>query len=322
MELFSKTAATTVAAIGMSFALTACTATNPLVTKSQREHEAKVQAIPKCGKKLGSISVIEPEGGVHWWTQQQLPSPTRLIKVFVQKSGCFTLVDRGMGMNAAMRERELAAGGDLRGGSNLGKGQIKVADYVMVPDLVASNRNAGGAGLGALVGGLIGGPAGAVASNITINSKTADVVLTVTDVRSSEQVALTEGHGEKNDLGFGVSGGIWGSSAAGGAAVGAYANTPQGQVITMAYLDAYTKLVSELGGLPGSASAANARQAGTVNKPSTLRAAADVKSKAVRKLEPGMPVYPTGDKMGLQWEVEDEHGNRGWLSSENFDLTR
>jgi curli biogenesis system outer membrane secretion channel CsgG len=322
MEFFSKTAAITVAAIGASFMLSACTAANPLVTKSQREHEAKVQAIPKCGKKLGSISVIEPEGGVHWWTQQQLPSPTRLIKVFVQKSGCFTLVDRGMGMGAAMRERELAAGGDLRGGSNLGKGQIKAADYVMVPDLVASNRNAGGAGIGALVGGLVGGTAGRLASNITINSKTADVVLTVTDVRSSEQVAMTEGHGEKNDLGFGASGNLWGSDASGGASVGAYANTTQGQVITMAYLDAYTKLVDELGGLPSNASKANTRQSGTISKPTAMRALAQPKSKIVRSLDPGMTVYPTGEKSGLAWEVEDEHGNRGWVSSEHFDLAK
>jgi curli biogenesis system outer membrane secretion channel CsgG len=322
MELFNKQAAIVVAAIGSTFALSACNASNPLVTKSQREHEAKVQAIPHCTKKLGSISVIEPEGNVHWWTQQQLPSPTRLIKVFVQKSGCFTLVDRGMGMGAAMRERELAAGGDLRGGSNLGKGQIKAADYVMVPDLISSNRDAGGAGIGAIVGGLIGGTAGRLASNVVINSKTADVVLTVTDVRSSEQVAMTEGHGEKNDLGFGAAGGLWGSEMSGKASVGAYASTTQGQVITAAYLDAYTKLVTELGGLPGNASAANSRQSGTVNKPSTLRTSADAKSKVVRKLDPGMAVYPTGDKMGVNWEVEDEHGNRGWLSSENFDLAR
>ncbi|KJV27811.1 hypothetical protein VI08_17755, partial [Luteibacter yeojuensis] len=114
MEFPIKPATVAAVALGATFALSACNASNPLVTKSQREHEAKVQAIPHCTRKLGSISVIEPEGSVHWWTQQQLPSPTKLIKVFVQKSGCFSLVDRGMGMGAAMRERELAAGGDLR----------------------------------------------------------------------------------------------------------------------------------------------------------------------------------------------------------------
>jgi hypothetical protein len=35
-----------------------------------------------------------------------------------------------------------------------------------------------------------------------------------------------------------------------------------------------------------------------------------------------MTVYPTGQKSGLLWEVEDEHGNLGWLSSEHFNLAK
>jgi len=295
---------------------------NPMLAKSQKEHEKKVAEIPKCGRKLGTISVIEPEGATHWWTQQQLPSPTRLIKVFVSKSGCFTLVDRGSGMGAAMRERELAAGGELRRGANVGKGQVKAADYVMVPDLVSANRDAGGGALTGLAGGLIGGGAGRLVAGLTMNSKTADVVLTVTDVRSSEQVAMVEGHGEKNDIGFGGNARMWGADGVGAAGLGGYTNTTVGQVITMAYLDAYTKLVEELGGMPGNAAAANSRQAGTMRVQSRLLATATGTSKVVRSLAPGMAVYPTGEKQGLMWEVEDEHGNRGWVSSADFDLAR
>jgi hypothetical protein len=322
MEILFKRAAQASLAFGSLFSLTACTVANPLVTRTQKAHEAKVAAIPKCARRLGTISVIEPEGDVHWWTQQQLPSPTKLIKVFVNKSGCFTLLDRGMGMNAAMRERALAAGGELRGGANVGKGQVKAADYVMVPDLISTNANAGGSALGALAGGLIGGGAGRLVGSINISSKTSDVVLTVTDVRSSEQVAMTEGHGEKNDIGLGASGSFFGSQGLGGAGIGGYANTTIGQVITMAYLDAYTKLVNEMGGMPGNASAANARQSGTVRVATRMFSTAAMKGKAVRSLDPGMTVYPTGDKVGVIWEIEDEHGNRGWISSENFDLAR
>jgi len=322
MEILFKRAAQASLALGSLFSLTACTVANPLVTRTQKAHEAKVAAIPKCARKLGTISVIEPEGDVHWWTQQQLPSPTKLIKVFVNKSGCFTLLDRGMGMNAAMRERALAAGGELRGGANVGKGQVKAADYVMVPDLISTNANAGGSALGALAGGLIGGGAGRLVGSINISSKTSDVVFTVTDVRSSEQVAMTEGHGEKNDIGLGASGSFFGSQGLGGAGIGGYANTTIGQVITMAYLDAYTKLVNEMGGMPGNASAANARQSGTVRVATRMFSTAAMKGKAVRSLDPGMTVYPTGDKVGVIWEIEDEHGNRGWISSENFDLAR
>ena len=322
MEITYRHATLASLAIGATLSLSACAMTNPLVTQSQKQHEAKVAEIPRCSRKLGTISVVEPEGGIHWWTQQQLPTPTKLIKVFVSKSGCFTLLDRSAGLGAAMRERELAAGGQLRGGANVGKGQVKAADYVLVPDLVSTNANAGGSALSGLAGGLIGGGAGRLVGSINISSKTSDVVLTVTDVRSSEQVAMAEGHGEKNDIGLGASGAFFGSQGLGGAGIGGYANTTIGQVISMAYLDAYTKLVSEMGGMPGNPSAANARQSGTVRVATRMFTSSSMKGKAVRSLAPGMMVYPTGDKVGVIWEVEDEHGNRGWISSENFDLAR
>ena len=129
---------------------------------AQDQRKEQMAQIPTCARPLGSISVLEPEDATNWWTGQQLPAPSKLIKVFVSKSRCFTLVDRGAGMNAAMRERELAAGGELRQRSNLGKGQIKAADYVLVPDLIGANSNAGGNAVGGLIGGLIGGNAGAL----------------------------------------------------------------------------------------------------------------------------------------------------------------
>jgi curli biogenesis system outer membrane secretion channel CsgG len=289
---------------------------------AQDMRKEQMQQIPVCAKKLGTISVLEPEDATNWWTGQQLPAPSKLIKVFVNKSRCFTLVDRGAGMDAAMRERELASSGELRGRSNVGKGQIKAADYVMVPDLIAQNSNAGGSGVGALVGGLLGGSRGAALGGaVNFKKKTADVVLTVTDVRSSEQVAMAEGSARKTDIGFGVGGGLFGGSGLGGAGVGGYANTEIGQVVTMAYLQAYTDIVSQLGGLPDSASAASAQQAVTVTKPARLFTAADGK-KVVRSLDVGMMLYPTGTKQGVMWEVEDELGNKGWVSSTLLELSK
>jgi len=34
----------------------------------------------------------------------------------------------------------------------------------------------------------------------------------------------------------------------------------------------------------------------------------------VRELEPGMILYPTGNKQGVWVEVSDEVGNKGWVS--------
>ncbi len=287
---------------------------------AQQQRAQQTAEIPTCAKSLGTISVAEPQG-TNWWTGERLASPSALIKVFVNKSRCFTLVDRGVGMAAMQAERALASDGDLRGGSNVGKGQIKAADYVLVPDLISSNANSGGNAIGGLVGGLIGNrTVGALVGGLNFKKKTADVVLTVTDVRSSEQVAMTEGHATKTDLGWGAGGGVF-SGGFGGAGASGYANTEIGQVITLAYLQAYTDLVAQLGGLPDNASAANSHQAVTVNKPGRLFAAPDGKTE-VRPLDVGMMLYPTGNKEGMMWEVDDELGNRGWASSLLFGLSK
>lgn len=304
------------AALGLAAALPA---TAKSVDDTRREQVAQ---IPTCAKPLGTISVLEPEDGTNWWSGQQLPAPSKLIKLFVSKSRCFTLVDRGAGMDAAMRERELASSGELRGRSNIGKGQVKAADYVMVPDLVAANSNASGNNIGGLLGGLVGGKAGSVIGGLNFKSKTANVVLTVTDVRSSEQVAMAEGNAKKTDLGWSGSGALFGGSGLGAMGAGGYANTEIGQVITLAYLQAYTDIVAQLGGLPANASAANATQAVTVAKPARLLSDAAGKGKVVRSLDVGMMLYPTGEKQGVMWQVEDEFGNKGWVSSTLLQMSK
>lgn len=276
--------------------------------------------IPTCAKKIGTLAVTEPQN--HWWTELQLDSPAALIKVYVSQSKCFTLVDRGKGLDAAKAERALAASGEERQGSNIGKGQMKAADYVLVPDIANRNRNSGGTNVGGMLGGLLPHGIGALAGGLSLKSKTADVVLTLTDVRSTEQVALEQGHAEKTDLGFGGGGGLGFASgfAAGGAST--YANTEIGQVVAMAYLDAYTKMVNELKTSTPDAAASNVQQAVRVAKPGKLYSNPDLKSDPVRDLDVGMMLYPTGDKMGVWWKVNDELGNAGWVVSTQLELAK
>lgn len=277
--------------------------------------EEKQSQIPTCTRRLGSMAVREPQN--KWWQGLGLESPEALLKIFVQQSGCFSLVDRGAGFELAQQERALAAGGGLQAGSNIGGGQIRAADYILVPDIVSKNANAGGTNIGGLVGGFLGGFAGAIVSSISISSSTADVTLSMTNVRTTEQEAMTQGHGSKTDLGFGVGGGgLFGGGFA-GAGVSNYQNTAIGQVVTLAYIDAYTKLVTQMGGLsaaePGGAAAAAPAQTLTMSRPGRLYAAADDASAAVRQLTPGMALYPTGQTSGVWIEVSDEVGNRGWV---------
>jgi hypothetical protein len=238
------------------------------------------------------------------------------------KSGCFTLVDRGKGFEMAQQERALASGGALQQGSNVGMGQVRAADYILVPDIVSKNGNASGTNVGGILGGFIGGGVGALVSSINISSKTADVVLTITNVRTSEQQAMEEGHGSKTDVGIGFGGGWGGWGGFGGAGISNYQNTAIGQVVVLAYIEAYTKLVNDMGGLSAQAAADAPSQSVSMSRAGRMYATASDKAKVVRPLDAGMMLYPTGNKNGVWWEVKDELGNQGWVSSLSFALAK
>jgi curli biogenesis system outer membrane secretion channel CsgG len=286
---------------------------SPVSAASIDDKTAQKQAeIPNCSRKLGALAIHEPQE--RWWVPLGLESPEALLKVFVMKSGCFTLVDRGAGFAMAQQERALAGAGTLQGGSNIGAGQVRAADYVLVPDVVSRNGNASGTNVGGILGGFLPGGFGAIASHINISSKTADVVLTVTNVRTSEQQAMEEGHGSKTDVGFGMGGGWGGWGGFGGMGISNYQNTAIGQVMVLAYIDAYTKLVSDLGGLSANAKADAPAQAVTLARPGVLRVSANEKAKVLKPLDAGTILYPTGNNDGNWVEVSDEVGNKGWVS--------
>ena len=308
-------------AMAAAVCLAVSSLTAPTFAASIRDKTEKAKAeIPTCSHRIGTIAVREPDN--KWWQGLGLESPEALIKLFVQRSGCFTLVDRGKGFEMAQQERALAAGGGLQGGSNIGGGQIKAADYILVPDITSKNANSGGTNVGGLLGGFMGGFAGAIVSNISISSKTADVILSVTNVRTSEQQAMAEGHGDKTDIGFGVGGGGFGGGVFGGAGVNSYANTAIGQVVILAYIDAYTKLVGEMGGLSDNAKAAAPQRTVTMSRPGVMRATPSEKGKVVRQLDPGMILYPTGNTDGVWREVTDEVDNKGWVPNGSLSMAR
>jgi curli biogenesis system outer membrane secretion channel CsgG len=280
--------------------------------------------IPQCSSRKGTLSIVEPDNA--WWSGQNLQSPEALLKVFVSQSKCFALLDRGKGLSAARRERELASGGDLRVVSNVGKGQMRAADYVLVPDLIGKNDKASGQELTGIVGGLLpkvkdkhGIAAGL--GGIDFKTKTADVALTLTDVRSSEQVAFAQGHASKTNIGWkGGGGGFAGILVAGGAS--SYSNTEIGQVIATAYLRAFTELVKEVNAMEHDVRADNVMQAVSMAKPGRMYVGPDIKSEVLLDLEPGTLLYPAGEKEGIYWKVSDELGNEGWVPSTLFQLAK
>ena len=298
-----------------------------LSAKAQAPAHAGAEAVaelPKCGRAIGTAAVYQPDKD--WWTALGLASPEALIKQFVRRSGCFVLVDRSAGMSAAEKERALAANGMLQQGSNMGGGQIRAADYIIVPDIVDKNENASGSNVGGLIAGFAGHfvPGAAMLGGLSINSKTADVVLTLTNVRTSEQVASEEGNAKKSSLGWGAAGAGFAGSGLGVVAASGYTNTAIGKVVTLAYLQAYTKLVGDLANLAPAAPVVAPAPAQTstgsggavsIARLGRLFAGPSPDSKVVRPLPAGTMLYPTGKVQGIFEEVTDDEGRHGWVSS-------
>ena len=272
--------------------------------------------VPRCSRKLGTVSVMDGDDP-HGWTQFQLAGPQKLIKVLIQRSGCFNLVDRGSGLSAAQRERDIGGNLGLQRRSNVGQGQIKAADYVLVAEVQASNRNSGGSAIGAGVGGLFGRGFGGLLGGISTKKMEANTVLSLTNVRTTETIAVQDGYAAKNSVSFGAGGAGAGFFGGGAAAVGGgYDNTDIGRIVTLAFIQAYAKMVTDLGLVtPGAVGTAQAAPAKTFTAQSSLamRKSAVAGAKVVRTLPPGAIVYPTGVKNGLWWEVADENDNVGWV---------
>ena len=302
------------ASVGAALLLGSAPATAQKLAKpssGQRLQEATANDVPRCTRKLGTLSIADGDDPFPW-TQYSLAPPSKLLKVLVQRSGCFNLVDRGTGLNAAQRERNIGGGLGLQRGSNVGQGQIKAADYVLVAEIQGANSNVSGGGAAAGIGGILGGRVGGLLGGMRSKKMEANTILSLTNVRTTETIATEDGYAAKNNLSFG-GGGFLG--VAGGVG-GGYDNTEIGRIVTLSFIQAYSRMVTSLGLVtPGSAGTAEASptKTFTAQAPVAMRATAAAGGKTIRTLPAGAIVYPTGQKNGLWWEVADENDNVGWV---------
>lgn len=194
--------------------------------------------LEKCDKPLGTLAVVEDQNAA-WYGQltgqYKLGSTVPVLKLLVQQSNCFIVVDRGAAMQIMEGERNLRDSGELRQTSNMHKGQMVAADYAMSPSITFSNNDAGGIGGG--LAGFGGGWLGILAGGLKF--KEASTLLTVVDNRSSVQVAAAEGSAKNTD--FSLFGGAFGGAL--GGAGGGYKNTAEGKVIVGAFTDSYNNIV-------------------------------------------------------------------------------
>lgn len=310
----------------------------PLDALAQKDDKSKgTGTVETCSMPYGTIAINEPhEQSMIWLRTYQLGSPSSLLRTFAQKSNCFVVVERGVGMQNITQERALASSGELQSGQNFGKGQIVAADYLMTPSIQSSNTNAGGVGG---VGGLLGRRAGAIVGG-GLKFKEATTSITVASARTSVQIAANEGSARQRDFGLG------GIFAAGGllGGAGAYSNTAEGKVIASSLLDNFNAVVADLKANPnlkpmtadrlaklqsgestaegGSGSAANA---GDVMMPKIagvkiMQTASDT-APVVATLARGEEVVYVGEESNGFYKVQGA-GGEGWVKKALMNVNR
>jgi hypothetical protein len=175
----------------------------------------------RCDKPIGILAVNEPQQEyMRVFQRYSLGSPAALLRMMAQQSKCFLVVERGMGMQNIKQERELAAAGEMQADANMGKGQMKAADFVLTAQIQVVDNNAGGAG--GVVGGVLGRRAPIVGA-------------------LGGGVAAAEGKARKTNWSLGAIG--WAGAVVG---VGAYSNTAEGKVIAASYMDNFNNIVDQM----------------------------------------------------------------------------
>lgn len=195
------------------------------------------ERLERCDKSLGTLAIVE-EANQPWLNQftseYRMQSTVPLLRMIIQQSNCFVIVERGQALRSMQGERALMESGELRKTSNFGKGMMAAADYTMTPSITFSQKGTGG------LNGLVGGRIGVVASLVggSMKSNEASTMLLLTDNRSGVQLAAAEGSAQNWD--FGLLAGFFKGGLAG---AHGFSNSPQGKVLAASFMDSYNQMV-------------------------------------------------------------------------------
>ena len=167
-----------------------------------------------------------------------------LIRLAVAQSNCFVITSIGNNRTeskiSGITDKQRNSG-EFRAGSHQQKGQRVAADYYLEPAMIIDNESTGQL-VGAL-GGLLGSRnrnLGALAGGL--ESKASVVTLTMFDIRSGVQIAISEGNATATNYGAAL--GVFGPSA--GGSLAGFSRSPAGKATVAAFTDAYNQMVIAL----------------------------------------------------------------------------
>lgn len=200
------------------------------VTKGAAAGERQIAApeqLERCTDPLGTVGLADTGDDPY----------VPIVRMLVQQSNCFIVVERGRAYNNVDLERQLKEAGLTRNAkTQTAGGTLLAADYTLVPS--ATFAEPSGFALTSGLGGIFGRRSNNIDASGQVQALGASTSLLLVDNASGAQILAAQGSAKNYNLGVGV--GVLGGLVAG---VNAYANTPQGKVVAAAFLDAYNKLV-------------------------------------------------------------------------------
>ncbi len=246
-------------ALALGLTLTACggagggrvtTGSSPTATTGAAAGGTSVGAnstLERCASPLGTLAVDDGRDK-EWWgsfgAATQVTSIEPLIRLAVAQSNCFVITsignNRTEGKITAITDKQRNSG-EFRAGSKQQKGQRVAADYYLEPAIIIDNESTGQV-VGAL-GGLLGSKnrsLGALAGGL--ESKASVVTLTMFDIRSGVQIAISEGNATATNYGAALS--VFGPTA--GGSLAGFSRSPAGKATVAAFTDAYNNMVIAL----------------------------------------------------------------------------
>jgi|GEM_PF-51087 len=363
---------TVAATVALTLSATAAEAQvfGKLRTGAQRAQDREMARIPKCDRPIGSLAIAD--GDPRNFDAMQLQPPQTLLRVVVQESGCFTLVDRGnITLDAIERERRFASAGALQANSNLGQGQMRAADFILLAEVASENDDASGMGIaanaksegpsrtGRLARGLLGAAitvadpiagmgqiAGSIRGSANSSTAEANTVISIINVRTTETMVVSQGYAAKRDINWSLSG----SASFGGFVGGGYENTEIGRIVSQAFINAYAGAVEDLQQVDLDLSPADLAPVASSPTPpvsvpdspqpvlqTTLAPVASADSlrltqtttlrqspsgPALRAMQAGLILFPTGNREGDWTEVIDENDNLGWVQNDRLSTSQ
>ena len=203
--------------------------------------------LERCDSPLGTLAVDDGRGK-EWYASfgeaTKVTTIEPLIRLAVQQSNCFVITSIGNNRTeskiSAITDKQRNSG-EFRAGSQQQKGQRVAADYYLEPAVIIDDESTGQ--IAGALGGLLGGRnrnLGVLAGSL--ESKASVVTMTLLDIRSGVQIAISEGNATATNYGAAL--GAFGPSA--GGALSGFSRTPAGKATVAAFTDAYNNMVISL----------------------------------------------------------------------------